>query len=211
VELYGKTNGPAYAAAFDMISDGQLLLEEGDLVLRSGQEPTSEFIRQLNRQDKTYSHAGLVIFEKGYPFIYHLVAADEKSNESFRKDSLLQFANPRKNGGFGIYRYQLSTTEKKKFTNQIKQWYRQGITFDADFDLQSDDKMYCSELIKKAVTIATSHRIQINTTTPTKEEKKFYADRMQIPLSSIHLLSFVSIDNLYNHVNCSLIKRFAFK
>ena len=207
---YGSEKGDAYAAFYQKIDSGLALLKEGDLVVRSGEEPASQFIRQLNRQNKDYSHAGIVFFQNGYPFIYHLVAGDENPDEKLRKDSLLHFANPRKNSGFAVYRYNVNASEVKNLKQIIEKWYLQGLSFDDHFNLQSNDKMYCSEMIKKALASATHKRISIQTTTPTEEEKAFYANRTGTPLASLKAMTIVSIDNLYNNVNCRLVKSFRF-
>ena len=200
----------AYVSFYQKIDSGVQLLKDGDLVLRSGQEPASEFIRQLNRQDKTYSHAGIVFFNNGEPVVYHLIAGDENPDEKLRKDSLIYFANPRKNNGFAIYRYNLDSIEAKKFKEVIENWYGKGLLFDYGFNLATDDKMYCSEMIKKGLAIATKKRVNISTTTPTEEEKSFFAQHTKTSLASLKGITIVSIDNLYNNVNCRLVKRFTF-
>ena len=81
---------------YSMISDGQTLLKEGDLVARLNRDASSQFIRNLNRHDKNYSHSGIVIYENGYPFIYHMVMGDENPDGKLKKDSLIRFCNPRK-------------------------------------------------------------------------------------------------------------------
>jgi hypothetical protein len=207
---YGSKKSDAYAAYYQKIDSGSSLLIEGDLVVRSGEEPASQFIRQLNRQNKTYSHAGIVFFQNGYPFIYHLVAGDENPDEKLRKDSLLHFANPRKNSGFAVYRYNLDHSEVKNLKQILENWYQQGLSFDYHFNLHSNDKMYCSEMIKKALAAATNKRITVQTTTPTEEEKVFYANRTGTSLASLKGMTIVSIDNLYNNVNCRLVKSFQF-
>ena len=54
---------------YSMIKEGELLLKDGDIVTRLNQDPASYFIKNFNRNDKSYSHAGIVVIEKGYPFV----------------------------------------------------------------------------------------------------------------------------------------------
>ncbi|HVG42151.1 MAG TPA: YiiX/YebB-like N1pC/P60 family cysteine hydrolase [Chitinophagaceae bacterium] len=193
-----------------MIEKGQQLVKDGDLVLRNGQEPTSRFISDLSRQDKSYSHAGIIIYENGYPMIYHIVTGDENRDSKLRRDSLNNYASPRKNNGFAIYRYNLTDKELNNYTAQVKDWYQQGLEFDNDFSLQTDSKMYCSEMILKGLSKATNNRIKISTTIPTHEQKTIFAQHTKVSLQSLKDIKIVAIDNLYNTVNCTLIKRFSF-
>ena len=123
------TSTKKYVDPFTMIREGQVLLKEGDLVVRLNQDPTSRFIKNFNRLDKSYSHAGIVLFEKGYPFIYHIVNGEENPGEKLRRDSLSRFGNPRKNFAFGIYRYNISDREIKRLKDLIHKWYKKGVQF----------------------------------------------------------------------------------
>ena len=139
----------AYAGANAMIAEGESLLKDGDLLVRTGVELSSQMIRQLNRTEKKYSHSGVILFENGYPFVYHIVTGDENPDCRLKKDSVANFCNPRKNSGFAVYRFNLEEKEKEKFRQQIDLWYGQGVKFDSLFSLKTDDRMYCSEMIKK--------------------------------------------------------------
>jgi Permuted papain-like amidase enzyme, YaeF/YiiX, C92 family len=197
-----------YIDPYIMINEGAALLKEGDLVVRLNQDPLSQFIKNFNRLDKNYSHAGLVSYENGYPYIYHIVNGEENPDEKLRKDSLKQFCNPRKNIAYGIFRYTLKSSEIKSLKNLIHNWYAKGVQFDLAFNLKTDDKMYCSEMIRKALARATDKRIQIETTKLTSEEAKFFSVYTHLPFSYTGKLQVVSIDNLYKNPSCHLIKEY---
>jgi hypothetical protein len=193
---------------YAMIREGQALLREGDLVVRLNQDPMSIYIKDFNRHDKSYSHAGLVMFENGYPYIYHLVNGSENPSELLRKDSLSRFCDPKKNSAFGIFRYELNESEIKNLKTLIKKWYKKQIRFDMKFSLASDDKMYCSEMISKGLAIATHKRILIASTKLTGVEARFFSGYMKLPFHYTQKLQIVSIDNLYINPSCHLIKQF---
>jgi hypothetical protein len=65
-------------------------------------------------------------------------------------------------------------------------------------------------MIKKGLAKATNNRIKIGTTTPTEDQKTLFAQYTKVFLQSLKDIKIVAIDNLYNTVNCTLIKRFAF-
>ena len=200
----------AYAPYLNKIETGKTLLKDGDLVLRSGEEISSQLIKKMNRKDQTWSHSGIVFYENGYPYIYHIVSGDENPSEKLRRDSLERYSNPRKNSGFAIYRYDMNHEEVQTFRNTIMDWYQKDIVFDSLFNLKTDDKMYCSEMISKALTKATNSRITLETTEPTDQEARFFAPHLKVDEKYLKRLQIVTIDNLFIHPNCRLIKRFDF-
>jgi len=68
----------------------------------------------------------------------------------------------------------------------MDEYYRRGVEFDFDFDMYTDDKMYCSEMIYKALLLATNNE-------------------NYIPLSHVIEKPYVAIDNLYLNDHCNLI------
>ncbi len=201
----------SYIDPYVMINEGEVLLKEGDLVVRLNQDPTSQFIKNFNRQDKSYSHAGIVLFEQGHPFVYHIVNGEENPDEKLRKDSLSQFCDPRKNLAYGIFRYGMDADEIRKLKILIYKWYTKEVQFDPTFNLKTNDKMYCSEMIRKALARVTNKRILIETTDITTTEARFFSAYTHLPFSYTSKLQIVSIDNLYKNPSCFLIKEYNYK
>lgn len=202
------TTVSAYAPAEEKIKEGVTLLREGDLVMRSGTEFSSQVIREFCKKDKSYSHAGIVFFENGYPMIYHILPGDENPDEKLTRDSLMSFALPRRNSGFAIYRYQLQPQELTELKNIVHGWYNKGVLFDSLLNLEDDDRLYCSELVYKAMKYATKGRITFNVTQATIPELHIYSKYTNVPFSEIKHNECVAMDNLYLHPSCSLIKKF---
>ena len=200
-----------YAASYNMIKEGQQLVKEGDLILRDGQEFSSQLVKNFCRTDKSYSHAGLVFYENDYPLVYHIVPGDENPGFKLRTDSLKAFCNPRKNFGFAIYRYNLQGKEINELQRAVEDWYAKGVVFDSAFNLKTDDRMYCSEMIKKGLGKATGNRINISTTRPTKTEAQFFAAQLHLPLSYTSNADVVAIDNLFINPHCRAVQRYSFK
>lgn len=192
----------------DMLKEGQSLLQEGDLVVRLNNDPASYFIKNFNRRDKRFSHAGIVLFENGYPYVYHIIKGKEKKENEIRKDSLCRFGNAGENKAFGIYRYNFSASEINNLKKIIHKWYAGKIQFDTRFDYHSDEKMYCSEMVSKAVAAATKNRIHFETTGATTIESASIALYLHIPLRYTSKLQIMPIDNLYLHPCCSRIGLF---
>jgi hypothetical protein len=194
-----------------MISEGMKLIKDGDLVVRLSTDPCSQYLKNFNRNDKKYSHAGIVVFDNGRPYIFHIVNGEENPDEKLKKDSLKGFCDPRKNFAYGIFRYEIKPGEIERLKNFIHQWYRQGIQFDSTFNLKTDDRMYCSEMIYKALAKATNKRILIETTKPTIREAKFFSAYMHLPYSYTSKLEIIAVDNLYTNPYCSLIKEYNYQ
>jgi len=191
-----------------MIAEGQSLLREGDLVVRLNRDPLSGLIKNFNRTDKNYSHAGLVFYENGYPYIFHIINFDKNETGGIRKDSLSSFCDPKKNLAFGIFRYSITSAEIKKLKNIIYGWRDKGMQFDSVFNLKSDDKMYCSEMISKALAQATNKRIAIQSTKPTRVEAALFSAYSHLPFDYVSKIQVISIDNLYANSYCQLIKKY---
>ena len=151
--------------AFVAIEHATQRLHQGDMVMRTGNDFTSEMLQQLCFTDKTYSHCGIVIIENDSAFVYHALGGEWNPDEKLRRDAFDLFCNPYENRGFGIFRLDLGTEEKIRLDSVARSWYKRGLRFDMKFDLASNDRLYCAEFITKAVEIATKSRITFSTTT----------------------------------------------
>jgi Permuted papain-like amidase enzyme, YaeF/YiiX, C92 family len=191
-----------------MIEEGQSLLKEGDLIVRLNRDPSSLFVKNFNRHDKRYSHSGIVLFENGYPYVFHMINGQENPDGRLRLDSLKQFCNPVHNKSYGIFRYNMNETELKKIKNIIHKYYAEGVCFDNTFNLASNDQMYCSEMISKALKESTDNRISIEPTKLTTAEATIFSAYAHLPFSYTSHLEIVSIDDLYVNPLCRLVKEY---
>jgi hypothetical protein len=199
--------------AFDphsLIREAESLLQDGDLLVRLNYDPASQFIKNFNRVDKKYSHAGLVFFENDKPYIWHILNDENNISGTIKKESLLQFANPRNNFSFGIFRYALTNEETKNLKTQVLAWHKKGIEFDNEFSLKSNSKMYCSEMIYKAIKKATGNRITPATTELTGHEAKLLSAYLKNPALITAGAEIISIDNLYINHYCKPVKEYSF-
>lgn len=178
--------------AFIKIDSAEKIITSGDLIVRTGNDFTSESLRNLNQQDKTYSHCGIASVENDTLFIYHALGGEWNPNQQVRKDVLKFFAEPYSNRGIGIYRYNLSSLEIEKMLITVKKLYQMGITFDMKFDLQSNDRMYCSEFVYKSLVMGTRGKLQFTT-------------------SQIGDFAFVGVDDLFIHPLCKELKKIRYQ
>ena len=178
-------------ADLDTIYRDEKMIHDGDLILRTGRDFTSEIMRQLSAKDKTYSHCGIASIEHDSVFVYHSIGGEWNPDQKLRRDPFETFCNPFENRGFGIFRYRLTPKENRRLISAAQKFYAQGIMFDMQFDLASDERMYCTEFVYKAVEEASNHKISLTTTT-------------------LNQIKFVAPDNLFMTPGCIQIKRITF-
>ncbi len=179
------------SAAIDSVYLKERLINSGDLIVRTGRDFASETFRKLSVKDKTYSHCGIASIEHDSVFVYNAIGGEWNPNQKLRRDPFEIFCNPIENRGFGIFRYQISSKEKTSLINIIQSLFAKGILFDMQFDLSSNDKMYCSEFVYKAIEQATGNKIKLPTTT-------------------FNHIQFITIDDLFINPACMEIQRFVF-
>ena len=178
--------------AFASIKKVKPLIQQGDMITRTGNDFTSESLRQLSRTDKTYSHCGIASIENDTVFVYHSLGGEWNRDEKLRRDPLELFCNPEENRGFGVFRFKFNSSQIIKLDSIVKSWYSKGLMFDMKFDLSTNDRMYCAEFVSKAISLCTDHQVN------------FYT-------SKINNFEFVAVDNLFLNNNCNEKKRIRYQ
>ena len=189
-------------------------IRTGDIVLRCGKDVTSYKIREMSVTDKTYSHAGIAVVRNDSVLIYHITPPEldePKSDTALRLEPLQKFAKAENNFEIGIARFPLTQEQVNSLVQYCDSLYINKTSFDFLFDLKSDKKMYCSEMLDKAIGHATADSIRLKQNAfrdhglvkkvagYLKAEEKVVQSRMYIP-----------IENIYLHPSCEMIKQFKF-
>jgi len=190
-------------------------IHEGDLVLRCGNDFISESLSDFSQSEKLYSHSGIAISDNGTMYIYSNMAGDINPDEIMRRDIVDSFITPVHNIAVGVYRYDITTTELEKLKNIIHTHYINKLQFDMNFDLATDDKMYCAEMIAKSVEQATGKRIVFSKSliTPGLKEKylKKLLEKKIIPSAKVaDQREYLALDNLYLNPHCREVKKIIF-
>ena len=191
-------------------------IREGDLVLRCGNDHVSESLRDFSQQEKLYSHSGIALLYNGEMLVYSNMAGDINPNEIMRRDNVDSFLTPVNNVAAGVYRYDLSKEELDKLKSIVEDHYVNKLQFDMNFDLATDNKMYCAEMIAKSVERATVNRILIPRSPITNELRQKYLKmalaKKVVPSveSSNTRKEYWSIDNLYLNAHCREVKKIIF-
>jgi hypothetical protein len=180
------------AANRQMIRSASAKIRSGDLVFRTGNDLTSFYFKQLNVSDNTYSHCGIALVQKDQVYIFHALGGSFNPSQRVLFERFEDFISPGANDGFGVFRYAFSPAEQQMVIKTADSIRNAGTVFDMEFELGTNDKMYCAEFIYKTILWGTRGRIKPGTTNPGLKEG-------------------VTTDNLFLNPNCSELGRYVFK
>ncbi len=136
------------------------LIQSGDVITRTGNDFTSQSLRKLNRRDNHFSHAGIASIENDSIFVYHAVGGEYNPNQKLRREYFDLFSSPYENNALGIFRIQANKNTIQNIVQKAKSYMQQGLIFDLDFNLRTDDKMYCSEFVYKCFLIGSDNQVR---------------------------------------------------
>ncbi|MEP6676022.1 MAG: hypothetical protein ABJA78_12750 [Ferruginibacter sp.] len=180
------------ATALKAIDSLRPLIHTGDLILRTGNDFTSESLRSLNQRDQRFSHCGIASIEHDSIVVYHAIGGDFNPDEKIRRDALEIFGDPQTNKTIAVYHYLLPDTLLQSITTTARLFYRMGIRFDMQFDLQSNDRMYCAEFVYKTLRLGSKGKLQFD-------------------ISHIKDFRFVGVDDLFLQPLCRERKIIVYK
>lgn len=142
----------------------ELKLQNGDLVFRRGRSAESHVVLATDRKSH-FSHVGIVYFENRIPYVIHAVPGENKGGPDFiKKEKLATYLAPQKASTYSVYRSDYSEEINKNAALFANQLYREKLLFDNKYDLNTGDKLYCTELVLKVFQHATNQSFSLNTT-----------------------------------------------
>lgn len=168
------------------------LIQDGDIVFRSGTDRISELFKGFNVYDPSYSHAGIIIIENGYPMVYNMEGTSENPKNPIQRDSIQNFINPFDNTSFAVYRTSLSVTQQHELKKLLVEYYIDRLPFDPHFNLFSDSSFYGNELIYKSFLTVTKDSTWFSTT-----QAGGY--------------TFITTDNLFHNLDNKLVCKIVYK
>lgn len=128
------------------------LLQSGDLIFRRGRSLTSRMVF-LADPSSTYSHVGLLFVDGPEVQVIHVVPGDAAAATApVRIEPLASFVEARHATAVSVRR--LEHERAGRYAAQAAaaaySYARASVPFDAHFDLQSKDRLYCTELVWRA-------------------------------------------------------------
>lgn len=195
-----------------LLREAKTLVKNGDLLLRGGNDFSSRFVKEINKQDRAYSHGGIAVVKNGEVYVYHIIPDHTQTNDKIRFDKIDSFLVAYDNTDFAIARYKIDSSETTDFLNYLQQQYEKKVAFDMSFDLSSDDNMYCSEMIAKGLKKATHDRVLIKTDL-LNDKSKFKLIQMyyKVPEARFRNMEVIPVDHLFVNEYCTVIKRFSYQ
>jgi hypothetical protein len=194
-----------------MITQAHEMIQTGDLILRTGTDFSSDQVKRLSKKDRTYSHGGIAVIDSGEVFVYHVEPDYHLLNDKVRKEKLDSFCDPARNLGFAIARYNLSNDQQKTFISWLDRQYRMEVPFDVQFDLHTDNRLYCSEMIAKGLARATDNNMVITTERITDKSKyKLIKQYFRLTEKEIRARDLILIDHLYLNPHCTVLKQYKY-
>lgn len=148
----------------------------GDIVLSRGSGFWSDVFAGLNRRDRRYSHAGIVVNDGGNLKVVHAAADDDGSNGSVRLDGFDRFTAEAQ--WFTLLRLD-DRAAAGRMASAALSMHAAALPFDFEFKLTNERAVYCSELVWHALTTAL-HRDPL-------PNKPFIADRQAVLIENFLL------------------------
>jgi hypothetical protein len=189
------------------IAENKSKIKDGDLIERADEDLVSESMRNFSKRDKTFSHCGLAFIEDGEVYVYNNMAGEENKAEKMMREPYDSFVSPAKKTGFGIFRYSFTDAETAKLHAVTKENHQKGLLFDKTFDLKTDDKMYCAEMIYKFIKTATAGRVDI----PTSKIQNFRVKDPKYKGLIMKEFEYVGLDDLFLNPFCKQVARISYK
>ena len=179
-------------SAITALKNSMALIQTGDLITRTGNDFTSQSLRKLNQRNTTYSHIGIAAWEADSLVVYHALGGEWNPNEELQREAFLSFGNPQFNNRLGIFRLAGTKGLQDSIHAVANVFYKQKLTFDMDFDLHSNNKMYCAEFVAKTFQIAAGGKLIFAT-------------------SNIKSFVFFGVDDVFLHPQSRVVKEIIYR
>lgn len=167
-------------------------IQNGDIILRKGNDELSQLFARLNKRNQRYSHCGIAHCTDSGVYVYNVISTAQNIEGKVLYEPISTFIQPRTNAAWAIVRYDLNEFQIAHLLQKIKVYAAEGVVFDKQFDLATNDKMYCSEMLYKAIIF-------------TKQDSMFIE-----PTISNSGKMYIAIDNLFEHKHCKTIGEIAY-
>ena len=146
--LAGRQVGPDPLVQINQPPIPSSQIQEGELLFRRGRSLASRFVLSMDSHSD-YSHVGILIFQRGEPFVVHAEPAGDRGGAGATvAEPLAKFLAPEQATAWALYRVRPGLETVASAAARRAEAYAQAATpFDPAFNLDSSDKVYCTELV----------------------------------------------------------------
>jgi hypothetical protein len=145
--------------AWNRINNLKQKVVSGSIITRTGTDFTSQTFKSFNQRDKTFSHCGIASIENDSIFVYHAIGGEFNPDQKIKREYFDYFADPGSNNRLGLYIFDFKTLSPTLLVKEARRLYKRDIKFDMDFDLRTDDRMYCAEYVAKCLSMASGNKV----------------------------------------------------
>lgn len=124
-------------------------LENGDLIFRHGNGFFSNYFKNTSNVEQIYSHGGIVYIHNDSIYVIHSEASEFTGIGGVKKEPLDVFLD--NINTWGVYRIDTTQDIRDSVVLNAIKYIDANTQFDFDFDNNSDEKLYCTELIATVI------------------------------------------------------------
>jgi len=117
------------------------IIQDGDFITRLGNKIWSRIIKNLNEEDKRFSHVGIVRVRDDEYTVIHVAGTISFRRDYVREEPLLDFLKIASN--VGVFR--TNDADGSKISDKAIEYV--GVPYDWSLDMLDDSRIYCTELI----------------------------------------------------------------
>jgi hypothetical protein len=122
-------------------NDISIFLKDGDIICRLGDRLWSQYFKNISLADKRFSHLGIIRFNDNKITVINAEGRAIEGKDFVNENGLDEFLEIAK--AIGIYR--LNGYNGKTVSSTAAEYI--GYPFDWNFDLEDENKLYCTELL----------------------------------------------------------------
>jgi hypothetical protein len=124
-------------------------LRTGDLIFRSGISRDSHLLKVFDPTAQ-YSHVGLIDVTDRHAYVIHIEPGETEHDSGIQREPLESFLAPRKADGFAVFHVSENDARGRAAVRAALGYRSRNIGFDRDFNLDTPQTMYCTELVWRA-------------------------------------------------------------
>jgi hypothetical protein len=128
-------------------------VREADILARNGGGLWSPYFAAVSKVDRRFSHCGLVVIDGGEAWVIHARGDDITGEGVVERESLAAFLAGAKD--WALFRPDFDAAQRMAIAARAQAWERAKVPFDSAFDHTEASKLYCTELVWRAVLDAT--------------------------------------------------------
>jgi hypothetical protein len=126
------------------------ILEQGDIILRKGNNLVSDMIAMAFPEGDDMSHCGIIVKKQDSLFVIHTISGRISREDGIRINTLEDFVMHSHQNRYKIVRPK-SNYNTEKAVNSAEQYLAQKVPFDNIFRMDNGNKFYCSEFVRQVL------------------------------------------------------------